>query len=132
MAINDRVQIDSGDISFGQLAPSQALRTSFTPGKISSRPGDTNWPKDYRIPTGTPAFDGESAGPVEMKRTRIIKVGRNIVCDQTVLAPVVTGTRVETVVSSGIWGASTVADTINPSNLANQERQAGSDTVKGA
>ena len=132
MSVNDRVEIDSGDISAGQLAPSQALRTNFTPGKATAKPGDMNWPTDHRIPTGTPAFDGESAGPVQMERTRVIKLGRNIVSDQTVLTPVETGTRVETVNSSGIHGEDTVTDTVNPPNLADRERTAGSDSIKGA
>ena len=102
MAVNDRVQIDSGDISAGQLAPSQAARTNFTPGKATAKPGDMNWPKDFRLPTGTPAFDGEAAGPVEMNRTRVIKLGRNIVSDQTVLAPVVTGSIAMTALSSSL------------------------------
>ena len=132
MATNERVEIDSGDIAAGQLAPSQSHRTAFTPGKATSRPLDMNWPVDFRIPTGTPAFDGEAAGPVKMQRARIIKLGRNTVCDQTVLAPVITDYRVETRNEAGIAGTDTVADTVNPSNLANQERQAGNDSIVGA
>lgn len=132
MATNERVEYVSGDIAPGQLAASQAARTNFTPGKATARAGDMNWPKDHRIPTGTPAFDGEAAGPVEMGRTRVIKLGRNIVSDQTVLAPVVSGVRVETRNEEGINGTDTVTDTVNPPNLANRERQAGNDNIEGA
>jgi hypothetical protein len=132
MAINERVQYDSGDIVHGQLAPSQAARTSFTPGKAASRPGDMNWPKDFRIPTGTPAFDREAAGPVDMLRTRVVKLHRGTVSDQTVLAPVVSGTRVETRDEDGLHGTSTTQDTVNPPNLTERERQAGNDNIEGA
>ena len=132
MAVNDRVEYVSGDIAHEQLAPAQAARTSFTPGKATSRPGDMNWPKDFRIPTGTPAFDGEAAGPVEMSRVRVVKLGRNIVSDQTVLAPVVTGVRVEAHQEAGICGTNVTTDTETPPNLANRERQAGNDNIKGA
>lgn len=132
MATNDRIEVNSGDVAAGQLAPAQAARTSFTPGKATSKPGDMNWPKDFRIPTGTPAFDGEAAGPVQMQRTRITKLGRNIVSDQTVLAPVVTGTRVETRNEDGINGTDTVTDTVTSPNLADRERQAGNDNIVGA
>lgn len=132
MANNDRLEILSGDVDYGQLAPSKALRTEFTPGKASSKPQDENWPKTNRIPTGTPAFDGEAAGPVEMERSRVVKLGRNIVCDQTVLAPVVTGTRVETVCETGVNGTNTTTDTLQPSSLAERERRTGYDGIKGA
>ena len=132
MAKNDRVEVDSGDIDYGQLAPNQVLRTMFTPGKATSKAGDENWPKTSRIPTGTPAFDGEAAGPVQMQRARIVKLGRNIVCDQTILAPVVTGTRVETRNEVGVKGVDVVTDTVNPPNLADRERQAGNDNIVGA
>jgi hypothetical protein len=88
MAANDRVEYDIKDVSFGQLAPSQSLRTQFTPGKATSLPGDMNWPLDYKIPVGTPVFEEASVGvgPVDMTRVRIIKLGRNIVSDQTLVS----------------------------------------------
>lgn len=132
MATNERVQIDSGDISAGQLADSQASRTNFTPGKASGRAGDMNWPKDHRIPTGTTAFDGESAGPVKMKRTRVVKIGRNVICDQTVLDPVVSDTRVEDREEEGVSGENTTLDTVNPSSAALRERRSGGDSIDGA
>ena len=131
MSANERVAVVSGDISAGQLASSQSQRTQFCPGKAVSRRGDMNWEKDHRIPTGTPAFDGEAAGPVKMARTRVVKLGRNIISDQTVITPVVTGTRVETRTEEGISGANSTQDTVNPTNLANRERQAGNDNIEG-
>ena len=88
MAANERVQYDIKDIAHGQLAPSQALRTEFTPGKAASGPLDMNWPKDWKVPVGTPVFDEASVGvgPVDMTRVRVVKLGRNVVCDQTLVS----------------------------------------------
>ena len=132
MANNDRLEILSGDVDYGQLAPSKALRTEFTPGKAKSEPQDENWPKTNRMPTGTPAFDGEAAGPVEMERSRVVKLGRNVVCDQTLPVPVVLDVRVETRTEVGVSGASTVKDTELPKNAAEAERRTGYDEIKGA
>jgi len=134
MAMNDRIVVDSGDVAYGQLAPSQSSpsRTNWTPGKAEGKPLDMNWPVDFRIPTGTPAFDGEAAGPVLMVRERVVKLGRGVVCDQTVLPPVVTGTRVETRCEVGVSGTDTVTDTEQPPNLAVRERRSGFDNIAGA
>jgi len=132
MAVNERVEIISGDVRHEQLAPAQANRTEWYPGKAVSREGDMNWERDNRIPTGTPAFDGEAAGPVEMERIRVVKLGRNTVSDQTVLAPVVLGVRVETRVEAGVSGTDTVIDTEQPPNLIERERNAGNDNIAGA
>lgn len=104
MAVNERVDYISGDIVHGQLAPSQASRTMYTPGKSSSNSDSENWPTDFRIPTGTPAFDGEVAGPVEIKRNRAVKLHRNIVADHEIDAPI-TGTPVTVVIDNdSVWG----------------------------
>jgi hypothetical protein len=136
MATNERVQIDSGDVSAGQLATSQIARTNFTPGKATSLPGDMNWPKDHRIPTGTPAFDGEAAGPVEMQRTRVVKLGRNIVSDQVVNAPVASAPETTTITDTAHWGATTPISVLTPTSAQKvdgvQERKAGSDSIVGA
>lgn len=134
MSVNERVEYKIGDIRHEQLAPSQAfgVRTQWYPGKAVSKAGDMNWERDNRIPTGTTAFDGEAAGPVEMERVRIIKLGRNSVSDQTVLAPTVLGTRVETRDEEGVNGTNTTIDTEQPSNLTTRERQAGYDRIVGA
>ena len=88
MAANERVQYDIKDRYYGQLAPSQALRTMFTPGKAISKRGDMNWPKDFKLPVGTPVFQEANVGigPVDMTRVRVIKLKRNIVCDQTLVS----------------------------------------------
>ena len=130
--MNDRIVVDSGDVAYGQLAPAQSARTNFTPGKADGKPQDMNWPTDFRIPTGTPAFGGEAEGPVLMERERVVKLGRGVVCDQTVLAPVVTGTRVETRTEPGVSGTDTVTDTLQPPNLADRERRTGFDNIAGA
>jgi hypothetical protein len=83
MAVNERVENEFKDVGVAQLAPSQEERTSFTPGVANSNPLDMNWTKDYRIPTGTPVFDENSNGPVDMTRNRVFLVGRNSMCDQT-------------------------------------------------
>jgi len=132
MAMNERVEYISGDITAGQLAPSQSGRTQFYPGKAVSRPGDMNFEKDYRIPTGTPAFDGESAGPVEIKRIRVVKLGRNIISDQTIPSPVVLKTRVESRQEVGVCGTNTTIDTENPKNITDLEKTSGSDNIVGA
>jgi hypothetical protein len=115
MALNDEVNYISGDITHDQLAPSQAARTEFTPGKANSRPNDQNWPTEFRIPTGTPAFDGEAAGPVEMTRNRFVKVGRNIVGDQVINEPI-KGTPVTTVIDNqSAWGTGNIPEyTLTP------------------
>lgn len=132
MADNDRVEYISNDLDAGQQAPSQANRTEWYPGKAESREGDMNWEKDSRIPQGTPAFDGEGAGPVEMNRTRVVKLGRNTVSDQTLLAPTVEGTCVKSVADDYISGTHEVEETEYRDNLAEQERLAGNDNIKGA
>ena len=104
MATNDRVQNSSGDIRHEQLVFSQLKRTNFTPGKVTGRSNDANWPKDFKIPTGTPAFDGEAAGPVVQNRVIITKLGRNVVSDQTILEPITSKTRVESRTEDGISG----------------------------
>jgi hypothetical protein len=132
MAVNERIQWDINDIRYGQLAPSQAGRTNFTPGKASARPSDENWPLDYRIPVGVPAV--EESGPLEVERVRVVKHERNIVDDQTILAPTVIRTVVTSVndPANGICGTHSVDETETPPNLAAQERRAGYDWGKGA
>jgi len=133
MADNDRVVVVSNDIAPGQQAPSQAARTNFVPGTSGpGRENDANWPKDHRIPQGTPAFDGEAAGPVEMNRTRVVKLHRNTVCDQEQLAPTVTGNKVESVTTPHVCGTHEVEETETIEDLAERERLAGNDNIKGA
>ena len=130
MAVNERVENISNDLDAGQQSASQASRTNFSPGKATGRAGDMNWPTDYKIPTGTPAFDGEAAGPVEMNRTRVFKLGRNIICDQVLPLPTITGTRVETVEETGVTGTNTTTDTEIP--VDTDGIGTGNDNIKGA
>ncbi len=134
MADNDRVQYDIKDICHEQLAPTQVpgTRTQWYPGKAVSRPNDMNWERDNRIPTGTPAFGGEAAGPVEMVRVRVIKLGRNTVSDQTVPTPTILDTRVETRCEEGVNGENTTQDTALPTRPAEIEKNAGHDQIVGA
>ena len=134
MADNDRVEYVSGDIRHEQLAPSKSVRTMFTPGKITSKAGDENWPKDYRLPIGTNNFNGESDGPVEMSRTRVVKLGRNIIDDQVIPVPVSTGTRVELLTAEdfSLCGTHSVKDMVVPLNREQIEKNSGSDNIKGA
>ena len=146
MADNDLVEYISGDIHHEQLAPSQAARTEFTPGKVTSRANDQNWPTEFRIPTGTPAFDGEGAGPVQMEYTRPVKLGRNIVSDQVIGLPTVTGTKTVTTETPNEWGVGN-APSHTLTETETQERQSqfghirtdesiqrnkGNDNIKGA
>jgi hypothetical protein len=85
MAYNERVQWSFYDIAYQQFA--QAGRTKFYPGKADCREGDMAWEKDFRIPTGTPAFDEAVQGSVKMQRVRIIKTKRNSVSDMTIPVP---------------------------------------------
>ena len=134
MADNDRVEYVSNDIAPGQQAPAQANRTNFVPGTSGAgNPQDANWPKDHRIPTGTPAFDGEAAGPVEMERTRVVKLHRNTVSDQELLAPVSAGGPIVTTVTTDFVSGTHVVDpTETVEDLASRERIAGDDNIKGA
>lgn len=81
---NERIELALDDRYFGQLAPSQASRTNFTPGKAVADAGEQNWPTDFLIPVGVPAV--EQAGPLRMQRVRVTKLGRNTVCDQQLVS----------------------------------------------
>jgi len=134
MAANERVQWDINDIPYGQLAPSQANRTNFTPGKVNAGPGDQNWPEVYRIPVGLPAF--EQNGPLEVERVRVIKLHRNTVSDQVIGAPV-EGTPVTYLLpDDSVWGTGNTPEyEFTPTDTqdvdGDQERIAGYDWAKG-
>jgi hypothetical protein len=130
MAENDRVDYVTNDLGAGQQAPAQANRTEFYPGKATSREGDMNWEKDSRIPQGTPAFDGEAVGPVEMERSRVVKLHRNTVCDQTIPAPTVLSTKVEAVTTDSVCGTHEVDETETIDTPV--EKLSGYDNIKGA
>jgi hypothetical protein len=137
MALNERIQWDVNDLSYGQLAPSQEHRTNFTPGKVAARPGDMNWPTDFRVPVGLRAFELSVKGPLEVERVRIIKLHRGSVSDQTISAPVVTGMKTVVISSPKEWGIGAVpqhvmTDTVTAPRPAVLERTAGYDWAKGA
>jgi hypothetical protein len=136
MPVNDKVVVVSGDVQYGQLAPSQENRINFTPGKVTARPDDMNWPKDYRIPTGTPAFDGESAGPVNMARSRTVKLGRGIIGDQEITAPIAHANKTTTITDPTRWGVVTPVSVLTPTDTQNvnggSEKQVGNDNIAGA
>ena len=113
MADNERIQWSFYDIYYQQFA--QSNRTEYYPGKASSRELDMNWEKDFRIPTGTPAFDEAVQGSVEMQRVRIIKTGRNSVSDMTIPAP----------------ECNSFGDTVTQENDGVKEKTSGSDWVTG-
>lgn len=134
MALNERLQTDLQDVGFGQLAPSQAQRTMFTPGVASSRRLDMNWPTDFRIPTGTPVFREAALGPAKKDFERVVKLHRNIVNDQTLPVPVVLDTVSTTITSAHEWGTvtpvSVVTVTETPPEPAVQERNVGGDMAE--
>jgi hypothetical protein len=138
MALNDRIALNLNDLPFGQLAPSQANRESWYPGKRPQdiKPGDATWDRHYRVPTSEEKSVDDEA-PIEVERVRITKLGRNIVCDQTIAAPEA-GTPVTVVIDDpASWGAGTPPEyEITPTETQDvdgeQERTAGYDWAKGA
>lgn len=114
MAINERIEYTLNDIPFEQLAPIKANQTDFTPGRTDGKALDMNWPTEFRIPTGNFGFNEATNGPIEVERVRVIKLGRNIVCDQ-VLADV-----------------PSVPEETTQENDGRKERRTGFDWAKGA
>jgi len=136
MAVNERIQRDQNDLYFGQLAPSQANREDYYPGKPPSqvRAGDANWEKDFRVPIGDRARE-VPGGPVEVERVRVLKLHRGSISDQTIAAPVVTGMKTITITSPEEWGATTPQHTVTETETQDvdgqQERTAGYDWAEG-
>lgn len=135
MAVNERIQRDVNDLPYGQLAPSQASRESWYPGKRPSevKAGDATWDKHYRTPT---SLEVNNEAPIEVERVVVEKLGRNIICDQTIAAPVSTGTVTTTIDDDATWGTATNPEhTLTKTNTQNvdgkQERTAGYDWAKG-
>jgi hypothetical protein len=131
MAVNERIQRTINDLPSGQLAPSQAARTEWYPGKARSRAGDMNWEKHYRCPVGLPQL--EEMGPLEVEHIRVEKLGRSSVSDQTIPAPTVTGTKTTTITAPMVWGVTTPVHVVTETETAEEpailERNAGSDGV---
>lgn len=74
----DNIPIESTIV--GGVAPAFQNRTSFVPGKVPSRFDDPTAGRDFAIPTGNKVVD-QSGGLVS---GRVVKVGRNVVCDTEV------------------------------------------------
>lgn len=123
MADNERVEIVCNDIYYGQLASSQASRTQYYPGNPNIT--DAAVFRDYRVPTGNPALD--TSGPRKIERVRVVKLGRNTICDDTLPAPVITRHVVEPVSGVSISGTHEIDETTTPSNPAILERPSGYD-----
>ena len=137
MAVNERIEYDLNDIPYGQLAPSQAGRTNFTPGKADADPDELSWPKDFRIPTGNRAFDfnNESEdGPVEVTRVRVVKLGRNIISDIEYRTPQVVRTVVTSIKNpeAGICGTHTLQETETQDVYEAEKVREGYDWAEGA
>jgi len=136
MAVNERLQWNHNDLYYGQLAPSQAARVEFTPGKATSRAGDMNWPTGFRAPVGLRALELPTKGPLEVERVRVLKLHRGSISDQTIPAPTVTGTKTVTITSPEEWGADTPQHVLTKTETAEApaelERKAGNDWAKGA
>lgn len=136
MADNERIQLDVNDLPYGQLAPSQADRISWYPGKRPQdiKAGDATWDRQFRSPVGLQGF--EEDGPLVVSRVRVEKLGRNIICDQTIAVPVVTGSKTTVIDDPATWGVTGVSHTLTETATQDvngtQERIAGYDGATGA
>ena len=134
MGLSERLQLNLLDTYYGYQAPAQAGRTENYPGKAVSSPSDFLW-QDFKVPQGNAAL--EENGPVTMQRVRIEKLGRNIICDQTIGAPVSAGPdEITTITDPATWGTTTPESTVEPTETQDvngeQERTAGYDWPVGA
>ena len=124
MADNTRVSNTFSDISHEQLA--QSGRTQFTPGKASSSANDQNWPKEFKIPTSNPNFEA-GADAANMKRQRVFKTGRIIVCDQVISNPTVTHVEVGGGSGDNVSGQHTYNATVTQQIDGRHEDKVGQD-----
>jgi len=136
MAVNERVQRDENDLPYGQVAPSQASRESWYPGKRPAdiKAGDATWDKHYRPPT---SIEESGEAPIEVTRVRVEKLGRSTVSDQAIAAPVAGTPVVVTADDPASWGTApaptyTVTPTETQDANGEQERTAGYDWAEGA
>ena len=134
MATNERIQRNKNDLPYGQLAPSQANRESWYPGKANAQAGDATWDKHYRVPVGEPEL--ESSGPLEVTRVRIEKLGRNIISDQTIAAPQNLGNTTVVIDDDSVWGTAVdpqhvLTETETQDVNGDQERTSGYDWAEG-
>lgn len=94
MATNERVENTFQGVPFQQEAAAFTNRTDFTPGKAptgkSNEANAENWPKDFEVKTGVSAID--NGGGIDY--TRVFKIDRATMCDQTIPAPTVEDTEI--------------------------------------
>lgn len=135
MALNELVTWPLNDLYYGQLAPAQANREDWYPGKRPQdvREGDANWELDYRVPT---SIEEGGEAPIEVQRVRRVKLGRNIVGDQPIAGPETEPVETTTIDDDATWG--TVVDpsySLTPTNTQDvngeQERITSYDWAKG-
>lgn len=134
MAVNERIQRTPNDLPYGQLAPSQASRESWYPGKRPAdvKAGDATWDRHYRVPT---SIEEGGQGPIEVERVRVEKLGRNIISDQTIAG--VQGVQSTiTINDPATWGAGpgpqhVVTENATQDVNGEQERTAGYDWPVG-
>ena len=133
MGLSERLQLNLLDTYYGYQAPAQAGRTQNYPGKAVSNPSDFLW-QDFKVPQGNAAL--EANGPVTMQRVRVEKLHRNIICDDTIAAPVTDTPVVTTITNAAAWGATTPTSTLTPTDTQDvngeQERTSGYDWPVGA
>ncbi len=98
---NEVVRWNIIDTYYGLNAPSQSNRTDFYPGRKENIADDHIY-YEANIPVGNPRL--EENGPVKMLRQRNTKLGRNIICDQEIASPEVTGSKTRTIDNDKIWG----------------------------
>ncbi len=123
MAVNERIEHTFTDINYQQKA--QTGRTSFTPGKATSRAGDENWPTDINIPVPNAAI--QPSGSVEMLRARVLKIGRGIICDQVIDAPITSTPIEDGETGTGYSGTYILTPTNTQNNNGSQEKKTGGD-----
>lgn len=134
MAVNERIQRSVNDLPYGQLAPSQASRESWYPGKRPAdvKAGDATWDLHYRVPT---SIEKGGQGPIEVERVRVEKLGRNIISDQTIAG--VQGVQSTVIIDDpASWGAGVGPQYVVTENATQdvngeQERTAGYDWAVG-
>lgn len=97
MATNAKIKNVIPNQQHNQLASSQANRTSFTPGKPSSLPGDENWPKEYQV-----AIPGRNLATWKWRYERTHLLRQNVIDNQT-LTGVSTTSFDDSVVSNQIF-----------------------------
>lgn len=135
MATNERIQRNINDLPYGQLAPSQANRESWYPGKRPAdvKAGDATWDRHYRTPT---SIEEGGQGPIEVERVRVEKLGRNIISDQTIAGPQAAAPVTVIIDDPASWGTGIgpqyeITPTDTQDVNGEQERTAGYDWAVG-